>query len=193
VVFCTVAVENWVVISRIWNRVRVPGSDYRSVIFTLFDYSVDIFIDVLLLLNILTAEICVVCNKNFVMSSLQPEAFDVEKGLQVQLIPNYNVWVSKSKLQFIMKEALSQKEGAPLFVLRRLIPLVFTWEELAASRGQGLNCKSTEDVMNKDPLDPTKVLVCKGQILHKVVYVILEVVSIIANTVQYSAYTLKPR
>jgi len=79
---------------------------------------------------------------------------------------NYNVWVSKSKLQFIMKEALSQKEGAPLFVLRRLIPLVFTWEELAASRGQGLNCKSTEDVMNKDPLDPTKVLVCKGQKLQ---------------------------
>jgi len=101
---------------------------------------------------------------------LQPEAFDVEKGLQVQLIPNYNVWVSKSKLQFIMKEALTQKEGAPLFVLRRLIPLVFTWEELAASRGQGLNCKSTEDVMNKDPLDPTKVLVCKGQILHQLVY-----------------------
>jgi len=50
-----------------------------------------------------------------------------------------------------------------LYVLRRLIPLVFTWEELAASRGQGLNCKSTEDVMNKDPLDPTKVLVCKGE------------------------------
>jgi len=94
---------------------------------------------------------------------LQPEAFDVEKGLQVQLIPSYNVWVSKSKLQLIMKEALSQKEGAPLYVLRRLIPLVFTWEELAASRGQGLNCKSTEDVMNKDPLDPTKVLVCKGE------------------------------
>jgi len=102
--------------------------------------------------------LCVFC--------LQPEAFDVEKGLQVQLISNYNVWVSKSKLQFIMKEALSQKEGAPLFVLRRLIPLVFTWEELAASRGQGLNCKSTEDVMNKDPLDPTKVLVCKGQTLN---------------------------
>ena len=96
-------------------------------------------------------------------SPLQPEAFDVEKGLQVQLIPNYNVWVSKSKLQLIMKEALSQKEGAALYVLRRLIPLVFTWEELAASRGQGLNCKSTEDVMNKDPLDPTKVLVCKGE------------------------------
>lgn len=87
----------------------------------------------------------------------------MEKGLQVQLIPNYNVWVSKSKLQLIMKEALSQKEGAPLYVLRRLIPLVFSWEELAASRGQGLNCKSTEDVMNKDPLDPTKVLVCKGE------------------------------
>jgi len=100
----------------------------------------------------------------------QPEAFDVEKGLQVQLIPNYNVWVSKSKLQFIMKEALAQKEGAPLFVLRRLIPLVFSWEELAASRGQGLNCKSTEDVMNKDPLDPTKVLVCKGQSVHQLVY-----------------------
>lgn len=87
----------------------------------------------------------------------------MEKGLQVQLLPNYNVWVSKSKLQFILKEAATLKEGAPLFVLRRLIPLVFTWDELAASRGQGLNCKSTDDVLNKDPLDPTKVLVSKGR------------------------------
>lgn len=92
----------------------------------------------------------------------QPEAFDVEKGLQVQLLPNYNVWVNKSKLQLLLKEATSLKEGAQLYVLRRLIPLVFTWEELAASRGQGLNCKSTDDVLSKDPLDPTKVLVCKG-------------------------------
>jgi hypothetical protein len=96
---------------------------------------------------------------------LQPEVFDAEKGLQVQLIIGYNVWVSKSKLQFIVKEASTQKEGAPLFVLRRLIPLVFTWEELATSRGQGLNCKSTEDMSNKEPLDPTKVLVCKGTIV----------------------------
>ena len=98
----------------------------------------------------------------------QPEAFDVEKGLQVQLLPNYNVWVSKSKLQFILKEAAAQKDGAPIFVLRRLIPLVFTWEELAASRGQGLNCKSTDDVLAKDPLDPTKVLVCKGEIIFNI-------------------------
>jgi len=93
---------------------------------------------------------------------LQPEAFDVEKGLQVQLLPNYNVWVSKSKLQYILKESTTLKEGAPLFVLRRLIPLVFSWEELAASRGQGLNCKSTDDVLARDPLDPTKVLVSKA-------------------------------
>lgn len=73
------------------------------------------------------------------------------------------MWVSKSKLQLILKEAGSVKEGAQLFVLRRLIPLVFTWEELAASRGQGLNCKSTDDILTKDPLDPTKVLVCKGE------------------------------
>ncbi|ESN93794.1 hypothetical protein HELRODRAFT_193970 [Helobdella robusta] len=91
-----------------------------------------------------------------------PEAFDVEKGLQVQLLPNYNVWVSKSKLQLILKEATSLKDGAQLYVLRRLIPLVFTWEELATSRGQGLNCKSTDDILSKDPLDPTKVLVCKA-------------------------------
>ena len=96
----------------------------------------------------------------------QPEAFDVEKGLQVQLLPNYNIWVSKSKLQLLLKEATSLKEGAQLYVLRRLIPLVFTWEELAASRGQGLNCKSTDDVLSKDPLDPTKVLVCKGSMVY---------------------------
>lgn len=88
----------------------------------------------------------------------------MEKGLQVQLLPNYNVWVSKSKLQFILKESATLKDaGAPLFVLRRLIPLVFSWDELAASRGQGLNCKSTDDVLTKDPLEPMKVLVCKGK------------------------------
>jgi len=73
------------------------------------------------------------------------------------------VWLSKSKLQLIMKESAMLKEGAPLFVLRRLIPLVFSWDELAASRGQGLNCKSPDDMLTKDPLDPMKVLVCKGR------------------------------
>lgn len=83
-------------------------------------------------------------------------------GKQVQLLPNYDVYVNKLNLQIIVNEALSHKEGAALYVLRRLIPLVFTWNELACSRGQGLNCKSTDDIINKFPLDPMRVLACKA-------------------------------
>jgi len=85
-------------------------------------------------------------------------------GKQVQLLPNYDVYVNKLNLQIIVNEALSHKEGAALYVLRRLIPLVFTWNELACSRGQGLNCKSTDDIINKFPLDPMRVLACKGML-----------------------------
>ncbi|ESN93882.1 hypothetical protein HELRODRAFT_180534 [Helobdella robusta] len=80
----------------------------------------------------------------------------------VQLLPNYDIFVNKLNLQIVVNEGLSHKDNGALYVLRRLIPLVFTWEELAFSRGQGLNCKSTEDVSNKFPLDPTKVLACKA-------------------------------
>ena len=80
----------------------------------------------------------------------------------VQLLPNYDVWVNKMNLQIVLNEAPSRKDAAALFVLRRIIPLVFAWEELACSRGQGLNCKTTDDMYGKVPLDPTKVAACKG-------------------------------
>jgi len=81
----------------------------------------------------------------------------------VQLLPNYDVWVSKLNLQITVNEAPTRKEGAALYLLRRIIPLVFTWDELACSRGQGLNCKTTDDVFGRAPLDPTKVMACKGK------------------------------
>ena len=79
-----------------------------------------------------------------------------------QLLPNFDVWVNKMSLQIVINEAPSRKDGAALFVLRRILPLVFAWEELAMSRGQGLNCKTTDDMFGKVPLDPTKVAACKG-------------------------------
>jgi len=85
-----------------------------------------------------------------------------DHGKLVQLLPNYDVWVNKMNLQIVINEAPSRKDGAALFVLRRIIPLVFAWEELACSRGQGLNCKTTDDMFGKVPLDPTKVAACKG-------------------------------
>lgn len=85
-----------------------------------------------------------------------------DHGKLVQLLSNYDVWVNKMNLQIVINEAPSRKEGAALFVLRRIIPLVFAWEELACSRGQGLNCKTTDDMFGKVPLDPTKVAACKG-------------------------------
>lgn len=83
-------------------------------------------------------------------------------GKLVQLLPNYDIFVNRLNLQIIVNEAVSHKEGSALYVLRRLIPLVFSWEELACSCGQGLNCKTTENNFNKIPLDPIKVQACKG-------------------------------
>jgi len=85
-----------------------------------------------------------------------------DPGKLVQLLPNFDVWVNKMNLQIVLNEAPSRKDAAALFVLRRIIPLVFAWEELACSRGQGLNCKTTDDMYGKVPLDPTKVAACKG-------------------------------
>ena len=47
VVVCTIVVENWVVITQIWNRVRVPGSDYKSLTKT----ACEIWNDVLVLMG----------------------------------------------------------------------------------------------------------------------------------------------
>jgi len=85
-----------------------------------------------------------------------------DHGRLMQLLPNFDVWVNKMNLQIVINEAPSRKDGAALFVLRRIIPLVFAWEELACSRGQGLNCKTTDDMFGKVPLDPSKVAACKG-------------------------------
>jgi len=87
---------------------------------------------------------------------------DLERNKLVQLLPNYDVWVNKLNLQITVNEAPSRKAGAALYLLRRIIPLVFSWDELACSRGQGLNCKTTDDVFGRSPLDPTKVMACKG-------------------------------
>lgn len=95
---------------------------------------------------------------------MQPESANAasDRGKLVQLLPNYDVWVNRLNVQIVINEAPSRKHGAALFILRRIIPLVFTWDELACSRGQGLNCKTTEDVFGKVPLDPVKVAACKG-------------------------------
>jgi len=99
----------------------------------------------------------------FCLSCVKPGAgSDLEHSKLVQLLPNYEVWVNKLNLQITVNEAPSRKAGAALYLLRRIIPLVFSWDELACSRGQGLNCKTTDDVFGRSPLDPTKVMACKG-------------------------------
>jgi len=82
-----------------------------------------------------------------------------------QLLVGFDVYVNKLTLQIIVNEAQTHKDGGALFVLRRIIPLVFPWEELASSRGQGLNCKLTDCSSNKYPLDPTRVMACKCECL----------------------------
>ena len=64
---------------------------------------------------------------------LQPE--ESPYSLKVQLLPKYNIWVNRSKLTTLLQDSMGQTDNAPLFLLRKLIPVVFSWEELAFSRG----------------------------------------------------------
>ena len=99
---------------------------------------------------------------------MQP-AEDSVYAQKVQLLPEYNIWVNRSKLHTYLKEAETQGEQGPVFILRRIMMLVFTIEEMANSRGQGIQHKSTEnvDLMHREPLDPIKVAACKGEIFTK--------------------------
>ena len=69
-----------------------------------------------------------------------------------------------SKLRILVNEA---RVKGPLRLLQKLIPLVFSSEELAQSCGQGIgpssNIKLQEAGDIKKPLDDTKVQVFKGR------------------------------
>lgn len=82
----------------------------------------------------------------------------------VRLLKGYDVFVPGSKLRILVNEA---RVKGPLHLLQKLIPLVFSNEELAQSCGQGIgscsNVKPQEVGNVKKPLDNTKAQVLKGR------------------------------
>lgn len=81
----------------------------------------------------------------------------------MHLLKGYDVFVPGSKLRILINEA---RLKGPLHLLQKLIPLVFSSEELAQSCGQGIGSSSTIKLQEGDikkPLDNAKVQVFKGR------------------------------
>lgn len=81
----------------------------------------------------------------------------------VRLLKEHDVFVPGCKLRILVNEARTK---GPLHLLQKLIPLVFSNEELAQSCGQGIGTSGNvklQDAGNvKKPLDNTKAQVLKG-------------------------------
>ena len=82
----------------------------------------------------------------------------------MRLLKGYDVFVPGIKLRILVNEA---RVKGPLHLLQKLIPLVFSSEELAQSCGQGIGTSSTTKFQEagdtKKPLDNAKVQVLKGR------------------------------
>ena len=81
----------------------------------------------------------------------------------MKLLDNYDVFVDRTKLRLALQGA---RQKSPIFLLNKLIPLVFSEEELANSCGLGIHT-STKSATSKQsipklPLDSNKVAACKG-------------------------------
>ena len=85
---------------------------------------------------------------------------------EVCLLKGHNVFVPGNKLRQLINES---KVKGPTHLLQKLIPLVFTVEELANSCGQGITSSTNSKTqvcggdLAKKPLDQTKTRVLKGR------------------------------
>ena len=74
------------------------------------------------------------------------------------MLKGQDVFVNGSKLHQIIGEARAK---GPLYLLQKLIPEVFSTDELAQSCGQGIG-NSNSITEDKRPLDRVKTKVLKG-------------------------------
>jgi len=84
----------------------------------------------------------------------------------VKLIDNYDVFVDQTKLRVALQGACRK---SPIFLLNKLIPLVFSKEELANFCDLGIHTTTTKSTTSKQsitklPLDSYKVAACKGRL-----------------------------
>ena len=78
----------------------------------------------------------------------------------MRLLEGRDVFVDRTALRSIIQKA--HKKG-PLFLLK-LLPVVFSTEELENSCGQGLvQRREKANEKPKSPLDSQKVAICKGE------------------------------
>lgn len=84
----------------------------------------------------------------------------------MKLLDNYDVFVDRTKLRVALQGA---RQKSPIFLLNKLIPLVFSEEELANSCGLGIHTTSAKSATSKQSipkllLDSYKVAACKGML-----------------------------
>ena len=72
----------------------------------------------------------------------------------------HDVFVPGNKLQQIITEACLK---GPIYLLQKLVPLMFTAEELTNSCSQGISSKAHTHTMQKKLLYPVKTQVLKGR------------------------------
>lgn len=79
------------------------------------------------------------------------------------MLKGQDVFVPGHRLKMLVNEATVK---GPLHLLQKLVPLVFSVEELAQSCGQGLSASVNTNGESKTPLEPTKTKVLKGKICN---------------------------
>ena len=77
--------------------------------------------------------------------------------------------MSLKELRKILSKANADKKNAHGYIVCKLMPLIFTREEMASSRGQGIKPSSTDKGSKKKPLDDRKLSAIKGRsaLLHE--------------------------
>ena len=84
----------------------------------------------------------------------------------VQLLSEYDIYVDRDKRDKLRVVLQSSSTKGSIYLLARLVAMVFSSEELANSCGQGLHKSGAGDsdkCQGRPPLDATKLSACKGE------------------------------
>ena len=84
----------------------------------------------------------------YVIHLYYPHYFRIQEKNTVQLLEGCDVFVDRTALCALIQKV---HQKVPLFLLKKLLPLVFSTEELANSCGQGLvqNQRLSEQLMDE--------------------------------------------
>ena len=79
----------------------------------------------------------------------------------------YEYTVAVSSLRKIIKKAKRDKKNAHGYIVGKLMPLLFSRQEMAGSRGQGLKPSYKDKDSTKPVLNLRKMTALKGNVLYE--------------------------